>query len=247
MALHEHPLAHQLCSAVLAETQDTIVSAIRALRRETMQATPHLLDVGCWEGESTARYGEPLGATLAGIEVFPVPAATARARGVDVAAIDLELQPFPWESGSFDVAVANQVFEHLKNIWLPLTEIHRCLRPGGYFVISVPNLASLHNRILLAIGRQPTSIRTLGVHVRGYTVSEMLGLITLGGAFEVTAVKGVGFYPLSARLARPLAAAWAGGSHTMVVVARKTDDRRTSPWQEYRQQEIDAGAQTFYS
>src|SRR5205823_11009821 len=131
---------------------------------------PGLLDIGCWDGASTARYGESLGAAaLAGIEVFDGPARVAEERGIDVARRDLERETFPWPDAAFDVVVANQVFEHLKNIWLPLSEAYRVLKAGGHLVVSVPNLASLHNRVLLAFGRQPTSIHTLGPHVRGYT------------------------------------------------------------------------------
>lgn len=245
MPLHEHSLALRLCSGVLAETQDTIVRTIRdlALPRDPR---PRLLDVGCWDGTATVRYGTALGAEMHGIEIFPRPAREAEARGVGVAALDLEHARFPWDTGSFDVIVANQVFEHLKNIWLPLSEIHRVLKPGGHFVISVPNLASLHNRILLACGRQPTSIRTLGVHVRGYTLGELIELITLDGAFERRRIAGVGFYPLPARVSRPLARMWAGGSHTVVLTVRKAR-AAVSPWQAYREQEIEIGAQTFYS
>lgn len=245
MPLHEHSLAIRLCSGVLAETQDAILHAIDDLRlpRHTRQ---RLLDVGCWDGSATVRYGAAANAELHGIEIFPAPAREAAARGLQVAGLDLEQAPFPDGDASFDVVVANQVFEHLKNIWLPLTEIHRVLRVGGHFFISVPNLASLHNRALLALGRQPTSIRTLGMHVRGYTLHELLGLVTLGGVFAVQRVIGVGFYPLPARLARPLARLWPGASHTVVVVLRKTADVAVSPWQAYREQEIEAGAQTFY-
>jgi SAM-dependent methyltransferase len=233
MPLHEHPLAHRLCSEILAETQGTIFEEIQKLG-VPRAPRPRLLDVGCWDGEATERYGRFLNAEMAGIEVFSEPAKAAVARGIEVAELDLELKPFPWANGRFDLVVANQVFEHLKNIWLPL-------------VISVPNLASVHNRILLALGVQPTSIRTLGVHVRGYTLRELLGLVTLGGAFKVRSVLGVGFHPLPPRLARPLTRLWPGGSHTSVVVVLKTRDFDVPPWQAYRQHEIDAGVQTFYS
>jgi SAM-dependent methyltransferase len=246
MPLHEHPLSIRLCSSVLAETQATILQALGALGGHS-KSPPRLLDIGCWDGDATVRYGVRLGAELDGIEIFPEPARTAEERGIRVAELDLETSPFPWEPDSFDVIVANQVFEHLKNIWLPLSEVFRVLRPGGHFVISVPNLASLHNRVLLALGRQPTSIRTLGIHVRGYTLRELVGLLTLDGAFECRQLLGVGFYPLTGRLARPLARVWPGGSHTVVLVVRKTADMAVSPWQRYRQSEIDAGAQTFYS
>lgn len=246
MALHEHSFAFRLCSSVLAETHEAIHVMLGTLQPRT-PASRRLLDVGCWDGESTMRYASRLGATAAGIEIFPEPAQQASDRGVDVARVDLESGAFPWENGSFDVVVANQVFEHLKNIWLPLSEAFRVLRTGGHFVISVPNLASLHNRALLALGRQPTSIRTLGPHVRGYTLRELIHLLTLGGGFEVTAVRGVGFYPLPPRLARPIARALPHASHTVIVAARKTADQPVTAWDSYRQREIASGMQTFYS
>jgi SAM-dependent methyltransferase len=144
------------------------------------------------------------------------------------------------------VVVANQVFEHLKNIWLPLSEAYRTLRVGGHLVISVPNLASLHNRVLLAMGRQPTSIRTMGPHVRGYTLSEVVHLLQLDGALAVQRIAGVGFYPLPAVLARPLAQLWRGGSHTPVVLARKMKVMPVPPWEAYRRREIEENVQTFY-
>lgn len=240
-------LSVALCSAVLAEVQATIRDLVRALPRGDGKEPPRLLDVGCWDGEATAGYAAAMGgARLAGVEVFEAPARAAEQRGLEVARLDLEHDDFPWPTGSFDVVVANQVFEHLKNIWQPLSECYRVLRPGGHLVISVPNLASLHNRILLALGRQPTSIRTLGPHVRGYTLRELEALLQLDGALEVVQARGVGFYPLPARLARPLARAWTGASHTPVVVARKVAERSPAPWLAWQQRDAAGGVQTFY-
>ena len=125
--------------------------------------------------------------------------------------------------------------------------MYRVLRPGGVLVASVPNLASLHNRVLLALGRQPTSIRTRGPHVRGYTLREFRGLLALDGALEVCGVHGVGFHPLPPRLGAPVARLWAGASHTPVYVARKRDERRPDPWTAYRAAEDAAGVQTTYT
>jgi SAM-dependent methyltransferase len=163
-----------------------------------------------------------------------------------VARRDLERDAFPWPDATFDVVLANQVFEHLKNIWLPLSEAYRVLKPGGHLVVSVPNLASLHNRVLLAFGRQPTSIRILGPHVRGYTLHELLTLLRVDGGLEVVRVRGVGFYPLPARLAAPMARLWAGASHTPVVVARKVAALSPAPWLAWRQRDLESGVQTFY-
>jgi len=243
--LHQGQLAHSLCSGILAEVQSAICDAVAALPRPAGGA--HLLDIGCWDGAATVRYGKSCGAAaLAGIEIFEEPASEAEAKGLDVARLDLERDPFPWENGTFDIVVCNQVFEHLKNIWLPLSEAFHMLKPGGHLVISVPNLASLHNRILLALGRQPTSIRTMGPHVRGYTLTELTDLLRLGGGFAVQRVLGVGFYPLPAKYAGLVARLFTGASHTPVVVARKERDLEVSPWEEYRKAEITDGVQTFY-
>lgn len=233
----------ELCSRVLAQVQHTIAEELARLPRAAGRT---LLDVGCWDGEGTARYAAALGgATLRGIEVFEAQARMAEARGVEVARLDLEAGPFPWDTGSVDVVVCNQVLEHLKNIWLPIAEMHRVLRVGGYALVSVPNLASLHNRALLLAGRQPTSIRTFGPHVRGYAFGEFRDLLARGGAFSIARARGVGFHPIPAPFSEPLAALWPGAAHTTLVVARK--ERDGSPWTEWIKGQQADGVQTFYA
>lgn len=248
--------AARLCSETLDEVQHTIVAVLRRhLDRPEhsrgaaalSDAPLRLLDVGCWDGEQTARYADATGARPYGIEIFPGPAAAARARGVDVVRLDLEHDRFPFCDAAFDVVVVNQVLEHVKNIWLPLAEMYRTLRVGGALIASVPNLASLHNRVLLAAGRQPTSIRVRGPHVRGYTAREFVALLRLGGVLDVVEVRGVGFHPLPARLAGALATIWAEASHTPVFVARKRATRTPDPWSAYRAEEDAAGVQTSYA
>jgi hypothetical protein len=121
----------------------------------------------------------------------------------------------------------------------------RVLKPGGWAVLSVPNLASLHNRLMLAVGLQPTSIRTFGPHVRGYTRREFEGLISRGGGFTIERSTGVGFVPFSPPWTRPLSWAWPWGSHTLVVVARK-NDVAVVPWRDHLRAEREGGVQTFY-
>ena len=216
------------CSRVLQAVHDTIRSLAVAEGARQVAAPVRLLDVGCWDGESTARYGAALAeggagaVTLAGIEVFPEPAAAATRRGIEVTALDLEREGWPYPAGHFDVVVCNQVLEHLKNIWRPLDELARVTRADGTLLVSVPNLASLHNRALLALGRQPTSIRIVGPHVRGYALHDFLALLQRGGHWQVQAVHGVGFPPLPVALGNALARLWPHACHTPVVVCRRT-------------------------
>jgi SAM-dependent methyltransferase len=234
----DHPSV--LCSRVLDEVERKIESMLEGVRDDSRT----LLDIGCWDGTHTVRRGEIVGAErILGVEVYEGPAAEAADRGIEVAKLDLEVEPLPWPDRSVDVVVCNQVLEHLKNVWLPMSEIHRVLRPGGHAVLSVPNLASLHNRVLLVIGRQPTSIQVFGPHVRGFTLREFSEFVERGGAFRIERKRGAGFYPIPSPWSAPLSALWRGGSHTCVVMARKESER--GAWSEL-DEEIGSG-QTFYA
>jgi SAM-dependent methyltransferase len=235
--------SHRLCVGALEEVGDRIEGLLGGIAAGG--SGPTLLDVGCWDGGFSQRWAAALGAERSlGIEVYEGPAASAEARGLEVARIDLETSRFPWPDESVDVVVCNQVLEHLKNVWLPMTEMHRVLRTGGYAVLSVPNLSSLHNRVLLALGRQPTSIRTFGPHVRGFAFREFREFVGRGGAYEVERSLTAGFHPLPAAWSSPLSRLWPGAGHTTIVLARKTGAR--PPWLDYIGGEVAGGMQTFY-
>ncbi len=231
------------CEGALIETGRRIEALLRGVAEE--RTAPILLDVGCWNGEFSGRCGAALGAgRILGVEVYEEPAKQAEGRGLEIARVDLESGRFPWEDESVDVVLCNQVLEHLKNVWLPMSEMHRVLRRGGHAVLSVPNLASLHNRALLALGRQPTSIRTFGPHVRGYAFGEFREFVGRGGAFELERAESAGFYPLPASWSAPLNRLWPPAGHTTIVLARKT--AAPAPWRTYIEGEVEGGMQTFY-
>lgn len=231
------------CEGVLLEVGRRIEGLLERIATE--HGEPTLLDVGCWDGEFSRRCATALGAArVLGVEVYEEQAARAQARGLGVARVDLESGRLPWQDESVDVVVCNQVLEHLKDIWLPMTEMHRVLRRGGHAILSVPNLASLHNRLLLGLGRQPTSIRVFGPHVRGYAFREFREFVSRGGAYEVERALSAGFYPLPARLSPPFSALWPSAGHTTIVLARKT--AAPPPWRAYIDGAVEGGMQTFY-
>jgi SAM-dependent methyltransferase len=234
-----------LLEGVLREVDRTILGMLERIARQ-QPGSRALLDVGCWDGSHTERYARVLGGPAFGVELFEGPAREAESRDITVARLDLETGAFPWADGSMDVVVSNQVFEHLKNVWRPMSEIYRVLKPGGWLVLSVPNLGSLHNRVLLALGRQPTSIRTLGPHVRGYTFGEIRRFVALDGGFRVTRASGVGFYPFPVPLANPIARAWPGASHSTVLLARREPGPAEPAWSTWYRSQREAGLQSSF-
>lgn len=211
-----------LCSQIHLELQSSINAVLSSLK---FQEGPTLLDIGCWDGITSSAYRRSCNASkLLGVEVFEEQAILAEQQGINVARIDLEKGVFPWSENSVDIVVCNQVFEHLKDIFNPLDQISRVLKPGGILIISVPNLTSFHNRIMTLLGLQPSSIRIFGPHVRGFSKNEFQKYLLTGGIFTCEKVLGVGFYPLPAKpLGNLLGNLWKAGCHTPIWVMRRTN------------------------
>lgn len=120
---------------------------------------------------------------------------------------NIEKDSLPFADQSVDIIICNQILEHCKEIWWIAHEISRVLKIGGVLIVGVPNLASLHNRILLMLGRQPTSIQNNTAHVRGYTKNDFVKFLNSGfqNGYSVRGFGGANFYPFPPFLAKPLA------------------------------------------
>jgi SAM-dependent methyltransferase len=101
-----------------------------------------ILDVGCGSGTLAAAY-RPLNpkARLLGIDVDPVAAALAVPRLDEVATMDVETDPLPFDvPDGIDCIIYDEILEHLRDPW---TMIHRhaeALSPEGVMLICVPNI-----------------------------------------------------------------------------------------------------------
>lgn len=125
-----------------------------------------LLDAGCWDGMNTLKWAKKVGTThLHGIELVESAVEQARKRGIEVMVADLNSKT-SLKSNSYDVIVSNHVIEHLSKPHVFVQEMHRILKPGGYFVLGTPNLASWHNIFALLLGRQPYSGPTVEIAQR---------------------------------------------------------------------------------
>lgn len=131
-----------------------------------------LLDIGCGHGGLTLMVGKRLGvAGIHGLDLDVRAVAGARAAGVDAVRWDIRNIPLPHDDASFEVVSMFGVLDYVPTFDVVLREIRRLLQPDGHVVVSLPNLASWHNRVALALGHQPrdlevSSERLVGVHPR---------------------------------------------------------------------------------
>ena len=139
---------------------------------------------------------------LFGLECYPPNVLAAQKQGIQVFPVNIETQRFPFEQAFFDVVLSNQTLEHTKEVYWIFSEISRVLKPEGFVLSGVPNLASLHNRVALLLGWQPTSIQVLGPHVRGFTAPGFIEFVETDGFFVNQAVKGSNFYPFPPAMSR---------------------------------------------
>jgi len=114
-----------------------------------------VLEVGPGEENLAVKAGQMLGSkSTVGLE-YPGCAAAANKPGFAVSECDLNAERWPFDDGSFDVILTNQVLEHITNTDHFVKEIARLLSDRGYAIISVPNLGSISNIAMLLATFQP--------------------------------------------------------------------------------------------
>lgn len=109
-----------------------------------------VLDVGCSPPILPAALRDA-GHTVAGVSPHPL---EGPGSDFEVAVLDVERDLLPWPDGTFDGVLFTEVIEHLPQSPVPaLREMRRVTRPGGWLLVTTPNLASLRQRLLLLRGR----------------------------------------------------------------------------------------------
>jgi SAM-dependent methyltransferase len=119
--------------------------------------------------------------------------ARCAAAGIEIRSCEVEEEPFPLPSGSFDAVLFCELFEHLyRNPFHVLRQIFRVLRPGGILILTTPNLRSWEGFLRLLHGwgtASPVSRRFLELlpsllyhrHNREYTAKELQYFLGLQG------------------------------------------------------------------
>lgn len=122
----------------------------RILRRMAAEPPSKVLDLGCSSGLLAAELRR-LGHHVTGVDAVQLDGVTDRVDDFYLA--DLE-QGVPAEVGTgFDVVIAGDVIEHVRNSEHLLADVRRCVRPGGFVLASVPNISHWYPRLRVASGR----------------------------------------------------------------------------------------------
>jgi 2-polyprenyl-3-methyl-5-hydroxy-6-metoxy-1,4-benzoquinol methylase len=130
-----------------------------------------VLDLGCRDGALSATYAE--GNEIVGVDADREALAEAEQLGIETQWADLD-DSLPFGDESFDVVVAGELLEHLRDPRRVVADVRRVLRPGGTFVASVPNAYRLKNRVRFVLGRRPEEDPT---HLQMFAPSDVRTLL----------------------------------------------------------------------
>jgi methionine biosynthesis protein MetW len=167
-----------------------------------------VLEVDCGPGV-LAKMMQENGAEVTGTDLSVVAVQRAQAKGIPAHQVDVDTEPLPFKDASFDTVVSNSMIEHRFFPERSLDECVRVLRPGGRFIVCLPNIAHWLCRWWILAGRFPyvENSPTDELHIRFFTVSEAKKLCRARG-LEVLEVDGSAslwakdFYPALIRSRR---------------------------------------------
>jgi SAM-dependent methyltransferase len=152
-----------------------------------------VLDLGCRYGALTRSYAG--GNDVVGVDVDREALAEAAKLGIETRWADVD-EPLPFEEGAFDVVVAGELLEHVRDPQRLVAEADRLLRPEGTFVASVPNAFRLKNRLRFLLGRKPEDDPT---HLHMFSPDDVRALLERFDEPELHFIAGR-LVPLHARL-----------------------------------------------
>jgi SAM-dependent methyltransferase len=182
------------------------------------------VDLGCGAGEDVSVVGRNNpGCRCIGIDFNSKNRETLAHRGIELLEVNIENQVLPLESETVDLIIANQVLEHIKEVYWVNHEIFRTLKVGGHFYLGVPNVLSLHNRLLGIFGVHPTCAKMISAHVRAFSKRDLRFFYkeVAQGFTAIEGFYGSQFYPFPKLLARPLATLFPSFAVTIFFLIRK--------------------------
>lgn len=161
-------------------------------------------DIGCMSGLATEEYSAAGVGVIHGYDIAGASLEKLRAKGFEGFYWNADGERCPAADATYDVAIAGEVIEHLVDTDSFVRELHRILKPGGFLILSTPNLASWYNRIRLARGLPPlaypgasSTVRESPLidnhHIRVNVLGEWVALLQHHG-FRVARLEGASIF-----------------------------------------------------
>lgn len=143
------------------------------------------LDLGCGDGRLTA---ELRASDLTGADVSVVALERARRRlpGAQLTLVRPE-EPLPFSDSAFDLALCAETVEHVRDVQLVVSELHRVLRPGGRLALTTPAHGRATGAAVLVLGFE-RRFEPLSPHLRFLSRRSLGGLLQELG-FRVDSLK----------------------------------------------------------
>jgi 2-polyprenyl-3-methyl-5-hydroxy-6-metoxy-1,4-benzoquinol methylase len=199
-----------------------------------LDSTIRWLDLGCHQGQLLQllvdRFGivRPLGA-----DDWPASLRDGHKFGWDYLQADLE-RSLP-KTEPMDVISALEVLEHITDTDRFLSEVYDRLKPGGWLLLSTPNINSLRNRVTVPFGTYPNGLeyRNIIHHVRLYNPHVLAAHLASKGLSEIR-MRGVSFLPMRfltlgrSGFSQGLADLFPQLCNNFIAVARKADSAVSS-------------------
>ena len=164
------------------QADDTFDHDRLALLAKHIAAGDNVLEVDCGPGV-LARILADRGATVQATDLSAVAVERTLAKGIPCTQVDIDTEPLPFGDGAFDLVVSNSAIEHRFFSERSFDECVRVLKPGGRFVVCLPNIGHLICRWWLLTGRFPyvENSPTDAMHLRFFTVREAKKLLAVRG------------------------------------------------------------------
>lgn len=118
-----------------------------------------IIDIGCGDGsllyQYRNRYSQLIGLEFSAERLRQAEANLARLKFTPVQGSAENM--IQLADNSVDRIITADVIEHIPDVYAASHEMFRVLKPGGWLVINTPNIAFIKKRVVLALGRFPST------------------------------------------------------------------------------------------
>lgn len=147
------------------------------ISRLNLSPSARVLDIGCYPPHLFSAL------TSKGFDLYGISSPHEPLKSSRVQTLNIETDSLLYKTNYFDLVIFSELIEHLVAYPdFPLSQILRVLKPGGYLLLTTPNVIRLQNIILLLLGKNIYYPLKPGIiyhrHNREYSQNEIKILLT---------------------------------------------------------------------